>query len=109
MNVARVPEQPSDGFVFKASLVDGPDINLVRTSGLNLSPEQEDALWRKTNWRSLLAQCEAAGACAEIVLKELDSSPGMSDILYEYRCNDRAQFVQCLASSLIAVIQGATP
>lgn len=77
-------------FVFKGTLIEGPDIDLVELAGLNLSDEQEFKLWEQITPRDLLVNDLW---CEEIELEEQDDIPGMSDSVYEYRCGEREEFI----------------
>jgi len=66
---------------FSGSLMDGPDLDPVTFSGLELSDEESDRLVDETNMRDLLCECESV---QEVEKYEVDEITGMSDVYYEY-------------------------
>jgi len=75
--------EQEDEFVFQGTLMEGPKIDLIELSGIQLTEEEEEKLWGEWNERNLLME---TGVVAEIELYEVDEIPGQSDVWYEYRC-----------------------
>ena len=83
---------------FGGTLIEGPDLDLLEFSGLELSEDDEERLWGDTNPRDLLMECPSV---EEVELEEIDDQPGLSDSEYEYVVRDEEKF----RKELRAVIQ----
>jgi hypothetical protein len=98
-------EETSQEFTFTGTLIEGPDIDLIEISGLQLSEDDEELLWSENDRRQFLIDNEL---CEEIELEgEEDESdiPGMSDSLYEYCCGARDDFVASLRSAILEELE----
>jgi hypothetical protein len=89
-------------FVFKGTLIEGPEIDLIELSGLNLSDEQTDKLWEQTTPQSLLT--DDLG-CEEIEVEGQDDIPGMSDSIYQYHCVEREAFILRLRTAILNYLE----
>ncbi len=69
---------PLEEMIFSGSLMDGPHLDLVTFSGLELTDEESDRLQEATNMRDLLCECESV---QENEMYEVDEIPGMSATL----------------------------
>ena len=87
----------NDTFIFHGSLTDGPEFNLLQFAGLDLTDEEHDRLWDRTNPRDFLLQ---ALDIDEIVLDDFEGGPGQSDVFYEYRYASEEDFVRDLRKAL---------
>lgn len=95
--IKTTTQNNDNDFVFSGSLVDGPSIDLIELSGLELTDDEQDRVWENTSPRDLL---DEAG-CEEIELEEFEGGPGMSDTFYEYRCGPKETFVSELRAVLL--------
>ena len=89
-------------FVFRGSLIDGPDVDLVALSGLPLTEEQVEILWSTTSPRQLILDYLL---CAETDIDVFDSAPGMSDTYFEYSCGKKSEFVMALRAAIADLLQ----
>jgi hypothetical protein len=89
-------------FVFTGTLIEGPDIDLVALSGLELSEEDMDRIWDEISPQGLLVDVLNV---EEIEAGEIDSIPGMSDSYYEYRCGPKTEFIAKLRSALLQLLE----
>lgn len=87
-----------DELILTGTLLEGPDVDLIELSGLNLSDEEQDRIWDEISPRNLLVDCLN---CEEIEVDEFEGGPGMSDSTYEYRCGSRDSFVKRLSEILL--------
>jgi hypothetical protein len=89
---------------FSASLVNGPDINLLNVSGLHGTDELHDAVWGSYTWKRLLEECPSA----EIIKVDTwDELPSMSDTFYWVAVNDAKQFRSELRSAIVSALKKA--
>jgi antitoxin component YwqK of YwqJK toxin-antitoxin module len=92
-------------FVFRGSLMDGVEIDLLGLSGLELTDSDVDKIWGDINCSDLLAELD----CVEIDLCEIDEDadeiPGQSDSFYEYQCGDKDQFARKLRAWIIKFLE----
>jgi hypothetical protein len=94
-----MPNQSEKPYVFFGSLVDGPNIDLIKTAGLNLSDRDWDQLWGNINPRDLLLEC----ACIEETdVDESDNFPGQSDAFYRYEATSLEKLKSELKESIEA-------
>ena len=95
--VAMSDNQP---FSFSGSLMNGSDIDVAELSGLNLTDEEEETLWWKTNERTLLLKCPCL---EEIEVGETDA-PLYSDVYYRYEARCKEQLQEELKQAIKAVL-----
>ncbi len=91
----------SKEFIFRGSLIDGLEVDLLELSGLELTYSDVDKIWGDINCRDLLAELD----CVEIELCETDEIPGQSDSYYEYQCGDKGQFIKKLRAWIIKFLE----
>jgi hypothetical protein len=84
--------------IFYGTLIEGPDVDLIDLSGLDLTAEEQERVWSEVSPRTLLVE---ELDCEEIELDEFEGGPGMSDSRYEYRCGPRHAFIARLAAVLL--------
>jgi hypothetical protein len=104
---ANKEEMPQE-FTFTGTLIEGPDVDLVKLSGLRLTDAEEEMLWDEIDRRHFLIDNDL---CEEIELEgEEDESdiPGMSDSVYEYRCGAKNEFVARLRSAILKELDRVT-
>ena len=92
---------PNEPLSFTGTQVDGPDVDLVELSGLELSEDEQARLWYHVNARDLLRENPH---CEEILLEDFEGGPGQSDAYFEYECDDRAAFAAALRASILRII-----
>ena len=81
---------------FKGTLGEGPEVNLLELSGLELTWLDYKKIWEQDdsiNQRDLLIWHLD---CEEFELYEIDESPMHSDVYYEYYCGDFDEFIKNL-------------
>ena len=81
---------------FKGTLVEGPEVNLLELSGLELTWLDYKKIWEQDdsiNQRDLLIWHLD---CEEFELYEIDDSPMHSDVYYEYHCGEFDEFIKNL-------------
>jgi len=81
---------------FKGTFIEGPEVNLLELSGLELTWSDYIKIWKKNdsiNERDLLIWHLH---CEEFELYEIDDSPMHSDVYYEYHCGDFDEFISKL-------------
>jgi hypothetical protein len=81
---------------FKGTLTEGPELNLLELSGLELTWSDYLKIWEKNdsiNERDLLIWHLD---CEEFELNEIDDSPMHSDVYVEYYCGDFNEFISKL-------------
>ncbi|MDC3225021.1 hypothetical protein OAU26_08810 [Mariniblastus sp.] len=88
-----------DDDTITGSYVNGCDVNLISLCGLDLSDDQNDALWGNINEHDLL---EAAGANLELEMDE-DGMPSMSDVYYIAHVDDG--FTESLKEVILEIIE----
>lgn len=88
----------SDSFVIQGTLIEGPSVDLIALSGVQLTEGEEEKIWEEISPRTLLVEILD---CEEIELEEFDEVPGMSDKVYEYRCGPREEFIERLSDALL--------
>jgi hypothetical protein len=89
---------------FRGTLIDGPDIDVIKMSGLELTGDEEEKLWSRTTPRQLVNECIS---CDEMEIERLDDGPGRSDSIYEYVVDDKAKFVVELQGAIRKRLQDA--
>ena len=88
----------SEDFVILGTLIEGPEIDLIELSGLELTEEEQQRIWDEITPRRILVEDLL---CEEIEIEEFDDAPGLSDSVYEYRCGPREQFIERLRKVLL--------
>ena len=86
---------------FKGTLIEGPEVNLLELSGLELTRLDEIKIWEQDdsiNERDLLIWHLD---CEEFELYEIDDSPMHSDVYVKYYCGDFDEFLNKLRSWII--------
>ena len=86
---------------FKGTLIEGPEVNLLELSGLELTWSDYKKIWEKNdsiNERDLLIWHLD---CEEFELYEIDESPMHSDVYYEYYCGDFDEFISKLRTWIL--------
>ena len=86
---------------FKGTLIEGPEVNLLELSGLELTWSDYIKIWEKNdsiNERDLLIWHLD---CEEFELYEIDESPMHSDVYYEYYCGDFDEFISKLRTWIL--------
>lgn len=81
---------------FKGTLIEGPEVNLLKLSGLEITRLDDIKIWEQNdsiNERDLLIWHLD---CEEFELYEIDDSPMHSDVYYEYYCGDFDEFIKKL-------------
>ncbi len=108
-NEIYYPSSPGDleddkngEFVFRGSLINGLEIDLLKLSGIELTLSDVDKIWGDTNERVVVTE---ELDCEEIDLYESDDMPGQSDSYYEYRCNNKGEFVRKLRAWIIKLLE----
>ena len=95
-------ESDSDhGPGFSASLMDGPDVDLLTFCGLQLSSEHQDVLSDSGPLSDLVERCDAA-ECIEV--GDVDQIPGMSDVFYWIAINDADVFARQLREAIVQIL-----
>ena len=88
----------SEDFVILGTLIEGPEIDLIELSGLELTEEEQQRIWDEITPRRILVEDLL---CEEIEIEEFDDAPGLSDSSYEYLCGPREQFIERLRKVLL--------
>ena len=88
-------------FKFTGSLMDGPHIDLVEVSGLNLSMSDEEQLWETISSIDLIRDYSL---CEIIETDLIDEVPGYSDQYYECYCGDKVEFKRKLKEAIKDVL-----
>jgi len=86
---------------FKGTLIEGPEVNLLELSGLELTWSDYIKIWEKNdsiNERDLLIWHLD---CEEFELNEIDDSPMHSDVYVEYYCGDFDEFISKLRAWIL--------
>ena len=91
-----------DGFVFRGSLMEGPDIDLLSLAGLQLTDSEEDSLWSMTNPRDLLLEC---GCIDETLQREDEERINCADKYFTYRAPNRKVLVAELREAILRTIR----
>ena len=81
---------------FKGTIIEGPEVNLLKLSGLEITRLDDIKIWEQNdsiNERDLLIWHLD---CEEFELYEIDDSPMHSDVYYEYYCGDFDEFIKKL-------------
>ena len=100
-----IEDVKDEEFVFRGSLINGLEIDLLKLSGIELTLSDVDKIWGDTNERVVVTE---ELDCEEIDLYESDDMPGQSDSYYEYRCNDKREFVRKLRAWIIKLLEEST-
>jgi hypothetical protein len=77
----------------------GPDIDLLKESGLTLFDEEIEGVFDNINARDLLLECECVNEDEEY---GEDWAPGMSDAYYQYYAPSKSHFQRELRAVLLA-------
>jgi len=101
----ELDDDKDEAFVFRGSLINGLEIDLLELSGLELTISDVDKIWAYHNERDVVI--EELG-CEEIDLYESDDMSGQSDSYYEYRCDDKGEFVRKLRAWIIKLLEEST-
>ena len=86
---------------FKGTLIEGPEVNLLELSGLELTWSDYIKIWEKNdsiNERDLLI---SHLDCEEFELNVIDDSPMHSDVYVEYCCGDFDEFISKLRTWIL--------
>jgi len=108
----RKPEQDTDfldyseeyGDGFSASLMNGPDTDLLKISGLHYTDELNDAVWGRYTWKNLVEDCSSADL---IEIDSRDELPCMSDTFYWVAVANAKHFREELRSAMLSALREA--
>jgi hypothetical protein len=84
---------------FRASRMDGPNIDVFAVSGLPWTDDINDGVWGNTNWEALF-QC-----CPEVDFQEeetIDEVPGQSDTYFTVSIHDPREFARELRIAMLS-------
>lgn len=86
---------------FTGSLMDGPDFDAIKFSGLELSDDELERLWEEVHPLTLIRECTSV---LELDTGEIDEIPGQSDAYFEYRVEDPEAFRKELREAILSVL-----
>lgn len=89
---------------FRASLMNGPDINIFALAGFAGRDDVESAVWEETNWKGLVENCSYATL---IEVGDCDEVPGQSDVFYEVQVSDELAFAAELRALMLGFLERA--
>lgn len=86
------------GIGFGASLMDDLDVCPFKLAGIEWTPELDQAVWNRHNWRDLIDNCPSA---EYFELETVDEVPGMSDRYFWIAVRDAEEFARQLREFIV--------